>query len=317
MTVTNRLYDSNVDRVHMDIDFTTTEGLRSSPLEFRKNRVTTILHQPKNFNLTVTGIKIPLLYVPMFLFRQNAYFITLSYDGTTVIRILQYIPTNINQPPDGGNEYSYQNFINSLNNAFDSAFTTLKTAVPATPANLPPRFVFDPATQLISMYIEPGFVTGPISIGMNYKLFQFIPNLCRTFFQSLNFIEYKPAITLTNQVNIGGIDYIKVTQTYPTVQLWPNINTIILETNTIPVRTELAGGQLDIQVRRLADFLVPLSEVRTDNFFYLPQGPLRIRDLTEAQEMRSIDFKASYLTRGGRVVQMRSTVISQATHRYL
>ncbi len=103
-----------------------------------------------------------------------AYAVGLSwFDGTNYVdfcSFLKYIPQNANingratttMPQTLQNEsywyiYSYQHFLDMVNAAFLDCFTRLKLHFGAAPGTLPPKILYDPVTNLYTLYVEDAY----------------------------------------------------------------------------------------------------------------------------------------------------------------
>ena len=139
--------------------------------------------------------------LPIGVFPNNFYYVTLNWNGYTSGPILcnppPGLPANAGTVTlNSGNFFnSYQDFLESINDAYASALTALKIAAgdgsDIADAN-PPFFLFNCETGLISLYAESAYYQQgnisppPITIFMNYALYSNFNNFqVNVFGQSL------------------------------------------------------------------------------------------------------------------------------------
>ena len=167
--------------------------------------------------------------IPLFVFNNslNYYTLELSQGANTsgVISLGNYFyssnPVLTNIDPNYYNIYTFDHFINIVNNAVLSAYNILNAIPGAIPAgNAPPKFYIDPDTHLLTLYVSQSFLN-KASPKINFWCNN---NLTYDFFEGLNFLSYNfsyiPLISgrdtsfynqdnLFNQITTGGVIYYK------------------------------------------------------------------------------------------------------------
>lgn len=147
------------------------------PATFVDQRSQAILENQSDYHVSVIRFSIPGAGIPIFIFdtTANAYVVELEYDGLPYDTPLNFI--NLNN--DGSYDvFSYQNFIDSINAAFQSSFSRIKTLNPSAPQTIAPMFILNEVTGLISLIVQntyDPFISGvnTIRILFNQKLFSF------------------------------------------------------------------------------------------------------------------------------------------------
>lgn len=293
------------------------------PCRFQINNDQAIINNPSDYYLAVVKFTVPGANIPLFTFNQttNFYTVTLSYLNFDYQISLIYIPDNTQ------NEFtvfSYQHFVDMINVALASSFTDLKTNNPGSVATFPPVMIFNQTTQLFSILAPTKGYTGsnPISIYFNQNLNSFFESF-EAVFNGLNTLNGKDVqITVEDKgnnllfvqdpgLNYNGIgysltklpagNYYSMSQEFPTLYLWNELQTIVIQSNGIPVRNEYLNTQgssgFNNQVSVLTDFSPSVTsgpEIRSQ-FQYIPNGQYRLIDLNGNIPIYSIgmDFKYS------------------------
>lgn len=278
---------------------------------FSENRVQPILDKPDHYELAVVRFTIPAYAIPIMFFRDDTgeykdefYSITMSYDGHDENERLIFIPNDDGTPdiyPGKKAIWFYQELVDSLNNALSTAFTNMKIAKPLAPPTEAPFMTFDPVTQLFSLYAEQLYdtdsLTPTIEIFMNpilFKLFSTLRVIERDVAVPPYFEKNFQLVIKNNKLNTttyNAKDYYIMTQDNTTLYLWNDLQTILFETNTIPINPEFLSTQNNTVRRVITDF-EPLSDVSSHQVIqFYPQGPLRYYDLKSNYPLNQLDLR--------------------------
>lgn len=270
--------------------------------KYSENRVVPIIQNPSDYELSIVRFSVPTTQIPMFFWLDNEWGITLSYDGNDYFEYLQFIPNSSSNPVN--TIYVPQEFVDSINQAFTSIFTTLKTAHPAILSTAPPVMTYDPITDLLTLNVQQNYLVDGIKIFFNTQL-----NTLLYSFQNI-YTEYPPSEKVyeiiiadrggLNSSTLAGQPSYLMIQEYPTSFTWSTCTKIIFETSSIPVIRELDGSQRDITSARLTDFNVP-SGVRynRDPISFYPQGPLRYISMNSEYPLNRIDLAVFWQDKAG------------------
>lgn len=209
--------------VYYNAVITNTSTTKNAIATFQEFRGDPIVDVPEDYHLSVIRFAIPGTNIPIFVASIQAgpspygsnsnpnltnYSVTLSYfsdDGksvpeTVVQKYITFVPNDVSEPTPTRwdvtgvtqnslyySVYSYHSFLDMINTAFSSALADLITAVggPVGVIN-PPELIFDPATQLISLVVEKGYIA-PASTAVGY-VHIYINNLLSTFMDTFDFV---------------------------------------------------------------------------------------------------------------------------------
>jgi hypothetical protein len=198
---------------------------------------------------TIQGSSVPILVFP-----DNTYYVTLSYNGTSRSQPLVYseVSDSSNNNLIPGGIFSYQQLALLINAALKLAFTALQTAVaPALAATTAPFVVFNTNNQKFQIYADSAFydetLTTPVYLYYNSPLYYLFNNYLVQFISENNLVnlheDYRIAIRnmglTTNTVVSGGVTYFVMDQEYSNTSTIVEPQLINIYSNTIGIRPEL------------------------------------------------------------------------------
>jgi len=286
---------------------------------FGEERVTPILANPSQYELAVVRFSVPAQKLPIMFFRTGEekdgylpgeqYSVTMSFDGVDVTRQLIHVNTEF---PAGTHLYgkptvwAYNDFLESLNNAFDDVFADMKTAKPLAPPTAPPFMHFNHISKLFTLnapveYLTDGVVP-TIEIFFNRelaRLFDMFQNRYHAENNNLKRWHYVVHDHILNHKTINGNDYLSMTQDDSTLYLWNELQSIQFQTSSIPVNPEFLSSQKNVTSRVITDFEPESTAPSREVIQYYPQGPLRFYDLKSSFPLSSIDLKVEWVDRKG------------------
>jgi len=167
---------------------------RSERCEFATSLQQSIVENAKS-DYVVSCIRFSLdgSNIPIFVFVNNAYYLTLSWNGFTITQPVAYIADDIEFGVQ--TVYSYQSMVNMINTTFSNIFNaldtlstgSLSTALTTAQAgsNKPPVMIYDIASGTFPIYFPESYITNataPVNCYMNSRLFG--------FFYNYRFIKY-------------------------------------------------------------------------------------------------------------------------------
>jgi hypothetical protein len=309
--------------------------------EFSQEHLQPIIGNPSEYYLAVERFNIPGNSLPLFPFRNNFYSVTLSYGGDDYRVFLNYVPvTSPGFDPVSQPVYYYSQMVQSINNAFLTAYLTLKAFHPGAP-DYPPELIFSPGSQLFSFIVPRTYdpLLGPTTeIYLNYKLGLFFENI--PFFSfSRNDPSGKDSLLIVRNalnnyypVNTDPtVNYVSPTATYPAYQFtsafpyfraWNQLKSIVITTQSIPCRREIVATNLTDQtgfINSLTDF-TPQVNTNGDvlsTFYFFPQGPRRLIDLTDNNPMYRFDFRIFWSTFTGDLFPLMLNPGNEASIKFL
>jgi hypothetical protein len=322
------------DNVYYNIRIVKKQNELFSPAVYNVSRTSPIIDLPSNYELAVVRFSIPASNIPILVWGNDPYdpvsnsnskvdklSISLSFGGVDYTQVLEFIPNSSGNDFYGNTIWNYQEFCDIINQAFYKAFyadypTNSVLRFPLAPPTIPPYLSYDATTQLCTLICEDTYSTGQAWLGgsptntlkiyFNIALYQYFPS-----FKSFEQEEQEP---LSHQIlirNTGNntnandpdipTDLIYMVQEYTTLALWNDFQTIVFETDHIPVEPEYQPSVNDITRRLLTDF-EPLSSINDrQSFQYYGDGWKRYYDLKSHKELNQIDLKAFWEDKEGNI----------------
>jgi hypothetical protein len=302
-------------------------------VNFEEVRGQPIIQNPSDYFFSIVRFHVETTVLPLFIpqvlaipsnsdVNKLAYAITLSYDlsGVTydATENIIYIPENKDViPPATPNNletsdyyfiYSYQHFINLVNNTFTTAYNNLNAQIIALGATLPsankPFFEWDPYENRailnadISGYNQA--LSSPINIYFNTTLFNLFSSF-QCFRQGYsgqnekNFLVRVYSVNNTNIYTLNSVNYLQMYQEFTTTPLWNPVSSLVFTSNFIPVNPSVQASPLiygndgistqgivsDNLLNVLTDFEVPLEtgQEYRPGVWYAPSAEYRLFDL--------------------------------------
>ena len=116
----------------------------------------TVLEHPEQYAMTISAFSIPSDDIPLFLFQNNTYSVTLYQPASGAVNqvYLSYInrePSDTRQPV-----YSFDHMVQMVNVALESAFTGMSGTSGSPPSN-EPIMVYDNSSGRFSLIVDNGW----------------------------------------------------------------------------------------------------------------------------------------------------------------
>ena len=330
----------DTDNVYYNIKMTNRGIGLFEVANFSVNRTSPIINDPNQYELAVTRFSVPASNIPIMVWGDQPYqpnpnlpnynpsgktdkfSISMTFDGYTVTKLLQFIPNTTGNDFYGNTIWNYQEFIDIINVALQECFSNnggdgVKDVKPLAPPTTAPFMVYNPEDRLCSIYAETAYDTGnpslflpptpppapTIQVYFNTALFTYFPS-----FQSFEQEELEPLAhqilfknLFTNNTTYLGNPYYIMTQEYSTLALWNDFTTIVFETDSIPVEPEFQPSQNDVTRRIITDF-EPFEDINNrETFQYSGSGWKRYYDLKSHYPLSTIDMRAYWEDRDGQL----------------
>ena len=228
----------------------------SVPCSFLTSLGSPLLSNATEYYLTTVRFVLDGTTIPIFVFQDGVYFVTLSWNGNDVAAPVIYTPY---YPVNGQKSvFSYQSFINMINDALQTAFTAI-SAIVGFPADVTeaPYMVYVPATGLCPFFAQityPANVSGfPVKVYMNTRLYNFFGNFLVNYAGTESLTPGPPMSSHKNyeiviqnlknsnvksQILFVPTNYYMMPQEYSSLFLWFDITGVIFTSNTIGVAPE-------------------------------------------------------------------------------
>ena len=276
-----------------------------------------ILKNPSEYFLSIARFSIPGQGIPILTFKNNEYFVTLSYGGSDFTTALIYSP-DIDILDDRQTIFSYQHFLDLINTALLTSFNALKLAFPLSPPTQAPYMQYNSSTLLCSLYCQQTYnatIAGAptIEIYFNNSLYYQFDNfyVIRYGEQRVDKKDYLFVIknmynnAITSDINnplITALNpYFKITQEYSTLFNFSDTQSIIFKSCLFPISPEFSQttqNQVVAGELILTDF-EPLQSLSDPSGFrgylqYYASGAYRLINLTTISPLRNIDLQITY-----------------------
>jgi len=315
---------------NVNSNFTTTPTYA----EYNETRTIPYLYHPDKYYGAIVQFNIQNSNVPVFdvVIQPNQsnvnltiYQLVLEYNGLEIYQNIIYEPQNLSisvplppsSYPDGFQDndngyysiFSYNYFCMLVNNAFESAYNQLQINYPALPDNEAPTIKFDPTTRLFYMpslnnTLYNQSLAPVINIyfnGVLLHLFSFFPS--STVLLNNEAFEL---LLINNTTTVNNTTSISFTQELESINLWSNISSLVITTQTIPIiRSQtfspalFYGGTIEPSKNNsqtqsiLLEYSVEDS-IYTKNIVYNPTAQYKIFELTTETPLYNFDLKFYY-----------------------
>ncbi len=294
-------------------DYTTGVPIQA---KFDVNRVDEIIPRAGEYRVTVARFQLP-ANIPLFIFPEEdkyKYYIELtdrtSTDPANWISVKDYVKfTNYCEPCFYTRGVYYVNhMLRMVNDIFLQLYNQMKLINPSYLPQYPPTITFDPSSQLFTLWAESAYVTFAdlYQIRMNDVLYgQFFPGLqSKGDFDDANPDIDSTGIVLivedqfTNDEEKFGLTFYKSITEFSCLPLWNQLERIFLETDSLPIYSEILGTQTDKTKSVLLDFEPP-NDVANRQFYSFNPSIYRWVDLKGNEPLTRVDLKIYIEYSGG------------------
>lgn len=252
------------DNIYFDISLINNTA---TPLQaiFNQTLNGPFLSNPRDYYLSAVRFFLDSASMPIFIFQNGLYYITISYQGSDYTQEVLYLPEYISNTFSYTNEvYSYQDFMLMINAAIKEACTTAGIYDEGAGYTDIPFLYFNTDDGKITLYAPSSITTTSAaswdstnpanpSFYMNNALYYFFDNFSFYFFGDgltskkdyLLRIQDMSAGQNINNVILNGADapnFYKMTQEYTAANRFRGAYTISFQSNTTGVRDEFNTG---------------------------------------------------------------------------
>lgn len=276
-----------------------------------------IVDLPENYYLAIVRFAISHMLIPLYLFRENFYSVTITdlTTGTESRIFLTYEDLgNYSNYGYADPVFYYSQFAKMINVALKASHI----AVFGDDDN-EPYIEYSPITERFSLmvinaaqYYNGTDTTGTISFNAN--LFQQLQLINATFngFKSTNGKDYTTNYftdSLSSNLRTNGVkSYYAFTQERSGLYLLNEVQSIVFTSATLAVTKEYVGSNNDSSASTIgiiADFVPDQSTGRDlSEYQYNVQGPPRLVNLTNTIPINSVDYQVGIRFRNGTIVPL-------------
>lgn len=299
----------NPDNVYVDVQLVNPSPDNVMIAQYSTTRSNPIISKANDYYLAIARFEIPNNDIPLFIFKDNSYAVTMINGGVSSKVFLQYVtpPGNISK-----SVYAVQTFLDSLNDAIATACANVGIAEV-------PKAYFSRTTQLQGIKFSDnanwlGDALTPVwQMWMNWELFYFLQTMQVYFLGQFDPPDGR-AYRIIVKDNFDG-NYIaspaanagyNMTQETPLLSLYISIMNIIIATTSLPVNAELIAlkkGDSSSTFNTIADFAPGQVANFSDNFTPYIYNPAfyRLIDLLSGAPLNKLDFQIYYTDADGNV----------------
>lgn len=276
MKLSGKIVNLDVDNVYYEVSVP-NNGTQAIKTAFNETRIEPILSNTSDWQLLISDFNLPAASIPLFLFENasvapdysQGYWIS----GQVGLGAISSVPVVYSPPqstvrntgtlppyPYNFAIYNYTLFLTQINNALATLWTALGLAT------LSPKIIYNPATQLFSMYLDFADAAnlydgtnyngaGVIKIFFNYKLQKFFKWPSQYQSSPLTTVtpplDYLLLMTFTDLVNVPAasspllppynVQLIQFIQEFPTISKWMRYTKILFNSSSVPVMNRQVG----------------------------------------------------------------------------
>jgi len=254
MNVTTQI-ETKDDNIYYNVNIVNNESF-SQYANFSQRLTGQIIDNPNDYYMAVARFSLNGDEIPLFLYKPNFWYVSLTYGTYTA-------STSILSPvggdgPYGPAFYTYQQFMDSINVAYDTCMTSLIVQTEVTPGNpttsplygiTAPFILYDNKTGICSIYGDitayNSTLSTPIKVFMNINLFIKFTNFYISYFGEGLPTHLDAQILFVNQHGTNVVTLSSPTATYivnsqessKNSAMWDS-HSIVFKSNTMGLRSE-------------------------------------------------------------------------------
>jgi hypothetical protein len=270
-------------------------------------RTKPLINHPEDYLVGVERLSVSTINIPLFLWDDKEFIITLEYNDQDFTVPLQYVQTTIGTQLYGNSIYTYTQMLDILNKALLDAFNNLKTVYPTAPPTEAPYIIFNPSTKLFTLYAEQLYdsSTDTIKIYFNkelYSLFQSFPTFFSDDPSKVQILVYNQFL---NSETINTKPYYKMIGSYPTLSFWFDLQNIEVRTQSIPIYPDFEPTSLNQTVQKIGDFNIVNSNITQSQVFqYFLGSNVFWKSLIVSESLQRIQLKFYWVDKRGKAREM-------------
>lgn len=306
-------------------------GFDPVPAKISENRTQPILDTPEDYDMSVIRFSIDTSSIPINVpIMQNITGVPsmtdtesrvlIGYQGLYYGDYVVYTEDSLHPLYKFPTIYNYQRWLDLVNTCIAKIYTDNSPSIPGTP----PQYIYDPVTQLISIYVDSNYLpaagANQIKLYLNNVLIEYLYNFEYIVDNlDVSFVDfdhdYQLVITNTNTSVMPAVGsrqnlpislqtttpLYKCTQTTNSMAHWLSFRSIILSSTLLPFRSEAIPNkvaQADNYSSNnifpiLSDFIIPSQNNVTDflcTVEYLPTAEYRRISLNGRTPLTNIDL---------------------------
>lgn len=278
----NNVVETKDDNIYYNISIVNNQ-LTDQAASFTQQLTNSILSDPADYYMAVARFSIDGVQLPLFIWRDNYYYVSLSFNGTTMTTPLLFPPDN---PAFsyGRAIYSYNEFLSTINAGYLLCMNNLIAATGGGASPIfgvqPPYWLYDIPTGIMSLYAQQSNydeilpLATRINIWSNWTLFEMFGNMYISFQGQgrIDKLDIRYKINNYYGSNLGPADniptgLIKISQEGSNNSRMWDQQTIVFKTSRLGVRPEFTQGAnqtTDLSSNSSAGSGIPFDTIMTD-----------------------------------------------------
>jgi len=292
---------------------------KSKNATYNENRTVPILDNPSHWYAGLIRFQVPATYIPIFKWATQypapledpGLTVYMNYNGFFYAKNVEFITKSNGAVTDTRLVWNFTDFILMINQAIVVVFNLIRTLPGFPPTLVCPRFVLDSTTNLISLFCDANMFSGSgYDLMVSKLLYSYFPSM--TARQDILLIPNKEVYkiyvfdNIINNVTYLGQPGYAMLQEFPTLGLWSTVQKILFSSSTIPIETELVGGQENITSRVIFDFLVDNDLINDrSTITYNNTGGQRWYALLSSFPMKRTDIIVEYQFNDGSIAPIK------------
>jgi hypothetical protein len=339
--------------VYLDLDFINNDvesGAQPHPLVFEETRNSPFLEGDcSNYFCSIarfsimTGGSLPVFIPRMDMtstdVNKTVYKVTLGYAGTSVTQNVEYsqnsgststllygnTPPNSNSPTSTSyyNIYNYQDFIDMVNYAMQTAWTNVCSQnVPTLNGTIAPFLEFDPSTNKCTLNAQQSvfditYAGGiiPATLVFNSRLMELFVGFQNIFMQYGGDLNYALVIKNRNGANLSTVKngtattiYVQMYQEISSVPLWNPVASLVFCSSMLPISPTqtstptvisnqsdnlTSSGDNSNLANQLSDFELAIQDANQYRpiILYAPASEYRLIDMFSGSNLNRINIQ--------------------------
>lgn len=270
---------------------------------FNENRVSSILDNPKEYEVTVDRCQIPTSSVPVYIFDPNNIVqCKLTCNSSSVTKDLIFISSTVTIPGEPVSNYvwSYQVFIEMCNLTLKTAYYELLLLEPTMSVTVPPYFILDNKTNLISLLNQStcNSIVDGLKISFNQRFGNYFGDLNYKYNSVSNFFDVQFLLKMYNGVlnliMVDGVQYYINQQAYTTLFLISSIKALLIK-SSFCTSPEIEGTQNNVTDDVLMSFYFEPKILSQQIFQYFPDE-YEWKNLTSNEPLTRVNIYAVFIS---------------------
>lgn len=271
--------------------------------KYSETKTVPILENRNSYLMSVIRFSCPATTIPIFFFKPESFYVTLSVGNTnfTIVELgYKTYLKNPSLPPDNtinifnkGRIYYYQQFIDSINEALQTAINNISIAAGTT---LPIKFFYNRDSDTFDMIFPKIYVTNDVRFYMSSLLLNKFLGYPAYVMDPAPFVNVDYQLLLFQDVNNDFDTNYYINKQASSVFYWYEWNKIVIKSYNLGLEGESISSVSDgkpIYEQILTDYEITNSSTRDAliSILYNPTAEFRYSSFVTNEPLRTIDYQ--------------------------